>query len=138
MNLADIDKYLHIVTYKWKKDLDEIIFKEGALVPLNYRRTKPKTVAKFKYINNTLLVSNTLLLFCGPHVTYFRLTKGHVTLFWLETNVANFLHLMVLFKKMFSSHISKHQFVMLLHVKLTVEFRLRAPVVCVLYWCSTV
>ena len=95
MNLADIDKFLCICYIQMKKRFSRDYFLGGSTSAAKLQTYKPNTVAKFKYINNTLLVSSTLLLFCGPHITYFHLTKGRVTFFRLETIVASFLHLMV-------------------------------------------
>ena len=40
--------------------------------------------------------------------------EGRVTVFWPETIVVNFLHLMMLFYKVIINHVSKRQFVVLL------------------------
>ena len=44
-------------------------------------------------------------------LTCFRLTKGRVKFFRLETIVDSFFHLMVLFFKVILNHTSKRQFV---------------------------
>ena len=55
------------------------------------QRKKQNAVAKFKYVNNVLLVSSTLLLFFGPHGNLFLFDEVSYYIFSNRNNCCEFL-----------------------------------------------